>query len=344
MEETQTVLYISIVDEKIATLNSHIDASHAKLQDLCYIGSGMQTGANNVFLFGEKPSFFPDEFIKRRVSGELINRYDRVKNKEWLLYVEDTENFSELPDVIQTYLNEHQAVLSNRADKLRRASAKWWNYTFAMHREFYKLNKIWCSYRAKENAFAFDNSKDYVGLTNTTVIFESNAEYDIKYILALLNSKLLNFRYKSIGKQTGGGSFEYFPNGVGKLPIPTIILDQQKPFIALVDQILSLNEQLQQKRQRFLRRLQENLGVQKVSAALERFDELDFKAFVAELKKQKISLSLAQQDEWEDYFNQYKADCNALSAQITATDKEIDRMVYELYGLTEDEIKVVEGE
>ena len=108
--------------------------------------------------------------------------------------------------------------------------------------------------------------------------------------------------------------------------------------------MLSLNADLQHKRQRFLRRLQDNLGVQKITAALERFDELDFKAFVAELKKQKISLSLAQQDEWEDYFNQYKTDCNALSAQIAATEKEIDRMVYQLYGLTEDEIKVVEGE
>jgi hypothetical protein len=108
--------------------------------------------------------------------------------------------------------------------------------------------------------------------------------------------------------------------------------------------MLSLNANLQHKRQRFLRRLQDNLVLQKVTAALEHFDDLDFKAFVAELKKQKISLSLSQQDEWEDYFNQYKAECNALSAQIAATDKEIDHMVYELYGLTEDEIKVVEGE
>ena len=112
----------------------------------------------------------------------------------------------------------------------------------------------------------------------------------------------------------------------------------------LADSMLTLNADLQQKRQRFFRRLQDNLCVQKITAALEHFDELDFKTFVAELKKQKISLSLAQQDEWEDYFNQYKADCNALSAQIAATDKEIDQMVYELYGLTEDEIKVVEGE
>ena len=111
----------------------------------------------------------------------------------------------------------------------------------------------------------------------------------------------------------------------------------------LADQMLSLHSLLQQKRQRFIHRLQENLGVQKITATLERFDEVDFKTMLAELKKQKISLTLTQQDEWEDYFTQYKADCNALSNQITATDKEIDQMVYQLYDLTEDEIKVVEG-
>ena len=32
-----------------------------------------------------------------------------------------------------------------------------------------------------------------------------------------------------------------------------------------------------------------------------------------------------------------------LRRQIAATDDEIDRLVYELYGLTEAEIKIVEG-
>jgi hypothetical protein len=41
-------------------------------------------------------------------------------------------------------------------------------------------------------------------------------------------------------------------------------------------------------------------------------------------------------------YNDYFPICT-LTTQI-ATDKEIDRMVYELYGLTPDEIKVVEGE
>jgi hypothetical protein len=33
----------------------------------------------------------------------------------------------------------------------------------------------------------------------------------------------------------------------------------------------------------------------------------------------------------------------ALERQITATDNQIDRVVYDLYGLTQEEIKIVEG-
>jgi hypothetical protein len=33
-----------------------------------------------------------------------------------------------------------------------------------------------------------------------------------------------------------------------------------------------------------------------------------------------------------------------LQRQITRTDHEIDKLVYELYGLTDEEIKIVEGE
>jgi hypothetical protein len=36
-------------------------------------------------------------------------------------------------------------------------------------------------------------------------------------------------------------------------------------------------------------------------------------------------------------------DKTLLQRQIVATDKEIDRLVYDLYGLTEDEIALVEG-
>jgi hypothetical protein len=38
--------------------------------------------------------------------------------------------------------------------------------------------------------------------------------------LAVLNSKVLTYRFRYIGKLVGGGSYEYFENSIVKLPIP----------------------------------------------------------------------------------------------------------------------------
>jgi hypothetical protein len=126
--------------------------------------------------------------------------------------------------------------------------------------------------------------------------------------------------------------------------------ETQEQFVPLAKNRAKLSIDLQTKRQRFLKRLSDNFSVSTnkgihplvITGTLERFDELDFKQFIAELKKQKINLSLKQQDEWEEYFNEYKTGCSDLVRQINETDKEIDEMVYGLYGLTEEEIDVVE--
>ena len=332
----------ALVDNHIANLNKKIDGNHKKLRELLVIGSGMQTAANDVFCFSEYPAQFPKEYIKRRMCGEIISRYNLRSKEEYMLYFEDVEKFEDLPSSIQEHLNLHKEALMNRAQIKRSKTSAWWKYTFPMHKEYYGLHKIWCSYRAQANEFVLDESTDYIGLTNTTVIFGTNPNISLKYILALLNSSLLNFRYKSIGKQTGSGVFEYFEVGVGSLPIPECA--DQQPFIDLADKMLSLNKDLQAKRARFLRRLQDNMPDIKITGTLETFDTLDFAGFVAELKKQKIKLSLVQQDEWEDYFSQYKAACTELTSAISATDAEIDSRVYDLYGLTEEEIQLIEAQ
>ena len=229
----------ALVENDIDTLNLKIDGSHKSLRELFAVGSGMQTAANNIFCFSEYPSQFPPKYIKRRMCGETINRYYISPKEEYILYIEDVDKFENLPGVIQDYLNENRHILSNRAQIKRSKTSLWWKYTFAMHKENYHLNKIWCSYRAKTNKFVLDETSEYIGLTNTTVIFDTNDVLPLKYLLALLNSKVLTFRYKSIGKQTGGGVYEYFENGVGKLPIPLISKKQQQPIVSLVDQIIS---------------------------------------------------------------------------------------------------------
>jgi len=51
---------------------------------------------------------------------------------------------------------------------------------------------------------------------------------------------------------------------------------------------------------------------------------------------------LSEEAQWEDYFIQESAKAQELKARINATDHEIDRMVYQLYELTEEEIGIVE--
>jgi len=61
------------------------------------------------------------------------------------------------------------------------------------------------------------------------------------------------------------------------------------------------------------------------------------------VKKQKIAWSLKEESEWLEHFRQEQAAALALRQEIEKTDREIDGMVYTLYGLTEAEIALVEG-
>ena len=54
-------------------------------------------------------------------------------------------------------------------------------------------------------------------------------------------------------------------------------------------------------------------------------------------------LSKKDEFEWLELFEENKKKALALKAEIDKTDKEIDQMVYELYGLTEEEIQIISG-
>ena len=187
--------------------------------------------------------------------------------------------------------------------------------------------------------FIYDE-KGFIGNDKTFMITAQDDSVNLKFITAILNSKLCKLWIWYNCPELQGGTREIRKVYFEKFRIP-IDVDQQ-PFADLTDLQMKQVGQLQEKRSRFLRRLSENFEGVKISTALQTFDQLDFKAFVAELKKQKINLSLAQQDEWEDYFNQYRNDCQQLSEQIAQTDREINQRVYELYGLTEEEVKMVD--
>lgn len=172
--------------------------------------------------------------------------------------------------------------------------------------------------------------------TNTLRIGLLKTEgFSLKYILAVINSTLINYLFLKQFLNKDIYTFQL-------KQIPIKFIETQQPFIDKADRMLSLNADLQALVSKFLSLLQSELGLEKPSKKLEAWFELDFSDFTKELTRMKIKLSLEQKSEWMDYFEKEKAKALAIRQEIDATDKEIDRMVYELYELTEDEIAIVE--
>ncbi|QRE61823.1 restriction endonuclease subunit M, partial [Flavobacterium psychrophilum] len=127
------------------------------------------------------------------------------------------------------------------------------------------------------------------------------------------------------------------------LPIKKISLELQQPFIEKADLMLTLNKTLQQQQAKVVNMLQRDYGLTKPSKKLDTWYELTVQDFFKELAKAKIVLSAIQKDEVQEYFETYQKQAVATKNQITATDKQIDAMVYELYRLSADEIEIIEN-
>jgi hypothetical protein len=88
--------------------------------------------------------------------------------------------------------------------------------------------------------------------------------------------------------------------------------------------------------------------LEKLPGKLEKWYELEFIDFIKELNKaikvvKGTPLTKKDEFEWMDLFEENKKKALELKAEIDKTDKEIDAMVYALYGLSEEEIRIVEN-
>ncbi len=141
---------------------------------------------------------------------------------------------------------------------------------------------------------AFDDS-GYYHLNNLhSIVLRDDAGHNLKYILAIFNSKLLNHYYHLISLELGRAMAQTDIETLEKLPIRRIDFDNPAD-VARHDRVVALVEQM--------------LRVQKEHAQAEADKE----------------------DRRHD-----------LARRIERLDAEIDALVYELYGLTEKEIEIVE--
>ncbi len=347
-----------ISSQKEKSLLEKLTSNHKTLKD--FVGGeayrGVLTGLSEAFLIDSatyQSIIRQDERAKEHIypflQGRHITPYGKAEAVSYLILFEKgwtqrERSFESEADAWNYLKSQYPSIaawLEPFADKGRKRTDKgdfWWELRACDYYEQFAKPKIMYQAFQVKPCFIYDEQGFY---SNNSMWFIPTHS---KSLLAILNSKMGWWLITKFCSQIQNGYqliWKYF----GQIPIPAI--NDDSSLSSLADTMLSLNADLQQKRSRFLRRMQENFcggacPAVKITGTLETFDTLQFTDFVKELKKQKIKLTLPQQDEWEDYFGQYKTECNSLSEQIAETDRRIGSLVYELYGLTEEEIKVVE--
>lgn len=226
--------------------------------------------------------------LKRVLTGgKQVKRYFIDYQDLWLIYTSNKENFSELPN-IRTYIDQFKSEIKCKEVKEKKHSI------YALHRArkesiFTKQEKILGVITEDEIVVSIDRTKVFA--TDGLYLFGVRDSVNAKYVVAVLNSKLMKFVYRLLTFEEGRVLAQVKPTILKQLPIYAINFynpadkTYHDQMVALVDRMLALHKQ---------------------------------------------SARTPQAKE-------------ALQREIEATDKQINQLVYELYGLAEEEIKIVEG-
>ncbi|MBK8641669.1 MAG: hypothetical protein IPN15_05415 [Saprospiraceae bacterium] len=189
----------------------------------------------------------------------------------------------------------------------------------------------------KRKLVCYYDNEQYYNLNRISNIVLTNKLYSLKYLYILLNSELMDFYFNKYFNE-----YEIKPLHLSKLPIKILSIDKQQPIIDIADKILLLNRDFQGIRQKFLSTLERKFNLKELSNKVREWYANSYSTLLNELSKRKIRMTLSEEAEWEEYFNSERKKAIDIKSEIEKTDKEIDQMVYKLYELTEEEIKIVE--
>ncbi len=308
-----------------AGLIERLFALPIKLSDVAHLFVGLQTDADDVFIV-ELVSETANELVCFSRATEKEHRFEREHLKLLLKGSLNVRRY-ELDSVTKRLIFPYEtvgdaSVLISEKDYKKRFP-KTWRYLEENHDRLSKRNKGkqpdgWHGYIYKKNhtrlgspkivvpsigtgsCFALDNTGRHYfvgsgagGGGGYGILPTSKDIGDIRFLLGLLNSRLLSFLIQKTSTPFRGGYIALNRQYIERLPIQ--LLDLKKPadktrhdkLVVLVDKLLGLMPEL--------------------------------RAATSDAAKA------------------------TLQNAVTATDQQIDALVYDLYGLTPEEIQLVEG-
>jgi len=227
-----------------SSLLSKITEDSVPLGDIAFCKQGIVTGRDRAFVFeAQSPiSELPNSVIKPWIKVGDVHRYAiRPVKKRYLVYANDLGKISDYPK-FHDGLKKHSEKLKNRRE-VKNGRIRWFDLQWPREKRFFDNEKLICRFKAERNTFAYDTGGFYCSADITLVIVkdEFRRKFKTKYILALLNSRLLDYHYKTYAKLMDY-RYEYYPKSVSLLRIKQGTESEQMQFVALVDKILAAKQ------------------------------------------------------------------------------------------------------
>ncbi len=184
--------------------------------------------------------------VKKLYKNSDISKYITKQNTDNnILYIEKKENeqgFMSLYPNIHKHMNKFKNLMTDIRGGQKENIKKW----FALHRtrkaQIFTTKKIVAPQRSKTNTFGYNEIPWYASADVYFITNKPNHDIELKYILALLNSKLYYLWLYHRGKRKGE-MLELYQKPLSEIPIKTISKQKQKPFEVLVDKIMNLKAQ-----------------------------------------------------------------------------------------------------
>ncbi|PKO04765.1 MAG: restriction endonuclease subunit R [Chloroflexi bacterium HGW-Chloroflexi-3] len=259
---------------------------------------GIKTGFNKAFFIDESTRYQliqenenSAEIIKPFLLGRDVKRYAPFSTQRFLIFSRRGIKIQNYP-AIYKYLSQYKTNLTPKPKGMtgtwngrKSGNYKWYELQDPIdyYPEFEKPKIVLPDISLRGN-FTFDYDNYYCDMTCFIIGSED------KYLLGILNSKLITYTFEQISSSIRGGFLRFKKQYIKRLPIHKIDFSNPKEvvqhdrMVALVERMLELHKREPQTPQ----------------------------------------------------------EADRIQREIAATDGAIDKLVYKLYGLTEEEVRIVE--
>ena len=321
---------------------SKLSKESSRLGDILKITQGITTGGNDYFINshdGFRKCNIPSNLLHKVLRGKSINKYSIQHDDIYILYSTKKMNEEEC-EIVSQHLSPYKEKLSKKRETKQR-KLPWYSIHWARNENDFNEPKILIRQTASEIIGVLDTKNFYpIDSIHTLNLKNHNDESEkkLRYILGILNSSLFAWMYKWKLDEEGKVYPQIKKVNIEWMPIKNYQDNEEISYS--VSEIQSIYNELVRLKNKFIHLLKAKykINTKKIST-----NEISYTNFKRILNSNKINLSLSEENDWVEHIESLSEKNKSLTDKIVELNRKINSMVYKLYELTEEEIKIVEG-